>query len=739
MRRFAEWCYRHRRLVLLGWLALLIGLFALSNVVKGEYNTKFTFPDSESSRALDLLKERGVTERTGFGGQIVFRADQGVDDPAVRGSMEAFFASIEDVLDDEQLVSPYSPEHRYQIADDGTVAYADLNFSERSNTELQSAGSTVRKLWVELPPVPGLQVELGGDIFVAPPEFSSELVGIGAAVVILLVAFGSIVAMGLPIVTALFGIGCGIAILGFMTRVFDVPDFTGAMAAMIGIGVGIDYALIIVSRYRQALRDGMTPEGAVGLAVDTAGRAVLFAGVTVVISLLGIFLMNLDFMRAVAIAAVLSVAMTMLAALTLLPAFLGFVGRNIDRLPVPLLGRTAKDEDPTRSFWFRWSRMIQARAWIALFVGVGLLVLLALPVFGLRLGFPDAGNRLDTDTTRRAYDLLAAGFGPGVNGPILVLVDTPGGVADQPAVHKVVEGLSQTKGVASVVGPQVVPNANLSIITVFPTSVFQDKETTELVHRLRSETVPIVKQSTGLHTIYTAGGPPGVVDFSDYMAERLPYFIGAVLILSFVLLLVVFHSVVVPVKAVLMNLLSIGAAFGVTVAVFQWGFGASLIGIKEGPIDAWVPMMLFAIVFGLSMDYEVFLLSRIREEYDRTGDNRLAVADGLAATGRVISAAAAIMVCVFASFILGADRSLKLFGFGLAAAILIDATIVRLLLVPAAMELMGKANWWAPVWLAKRLPRVRVEGGQAGPSPARQGAEVGPRTPRQGTGTAAPR
>jgi RND superfamily putative drug exporter len=709
MRKLAEVCYRRRRYIVLGWIVLLVGLFAISNAVKGEYNTKFEFPDSESRRALDLLRDRGVTERTGFGGQIVFRAEQGVADPAVRSSMDDFFAAIEGVLEGELLVSPYAPGHEYQISADGKVAYADLNFSERSNTELAADGRAVRDLWQGLTPVPGLQVELGGDIFVDQPEFSNELLGIGAAVVILLIAFGSVVAMGLPVVTALFGIGCGVAILGFMTRVFDLPDFTGAMAAMIGIGVGIDYALIVVSRYRQALRDGLTPDRAVGLAVDTAGRAVLFAGVTVVISLLGILLMNLDFMRAVAIAAVSAVAMTMLAALTLLPALLGFAGKNIDRLRVPILGSAVKDEDPARSFWFRWSRMIQARPWVALIVGVAALLLLAFPIVGLRLGFPDAGNRLESDTTRRAYDLLADGFGIGVNGPILVLVDTPGGAADQAAVQQVVDGLRQTQGVAAVAGPQVVPNANLSIVTVFPTSAFQDEETTDLVHRLRDQTIPAVKQTTGLSTIYTAGGPPGIVDFSDYMAKRLPYFMGAVLILSFILLLVVFHSVVVPVKAVLMNLLSIGAAFGVTVAVFQWGIGASLIGIKEGPVDAWVPMMLFAIVFGLSMDYEVFLLTRVREEYDRTGDNRRAVADGLAATGRVISAAAAIMVCVFASFILGADRSLKLFGFGLAAAIFIDATLVRLLLVPAAMELMGKANWWAPRWLARRLPTIRVE------------------------------
>jgi len=337
------------------------------------------------------------------------------------------------------------------------------------------------------------------------------------------------------------------------------------------------------------------------------------------------------------------------------------------------------------------------------------LIALAAPVFTLRLGFGDAGNRRTADTTRRAYDLLSAGFGPGFNSPILLVADTPGGMADQPKVQQLAAAVAGTEGVASVAPPQIIPDANVALITVFPTTSPQEEATTDLVLRLRDETLPPVQQSTGL-TVYTSGGPAFIEDFSDYMVSRLPVFIGAVLVLSFLLLMLVFHSVVVPLKAVVMNMLSIGAAFGVVVAVFQWGWGASLIGIgKEGPIDAWVPMMLFAIVFGLSMDYEVFLLTRVREEYDKTGDNRRAVADGLAATGRVISAAAAIMVCVFAAFVLGEDRSLKMFGFGLAAAVFIDATIVRLVLVPAAMELMGNANWWAPSWLVRYLPTIRVD------------------------------
>jgi RND superfamily putative drug exporter len=707
MRSIAEFCYRRRWLVLAAWIVLLVGLFGLSSAIGGEYRTEFELPDSESAQAIDLLEQRGVTERTGFPGQIVFRAEQGVHDPAVRQTMEAFFAGVEESLEGAQLQSPYDPQFAYQISQDGTIAYAELNLSDRDNEQYLADGETVRALWRQLDLPEGVQVELGSDLFAEEAEFSSELIGLGAAVIILLVAFGSLLAMGLPIVTALFGIGCGFAIIGIITRFLAVPEFTGSVAAMIGIGVGIDYALIIVTRYRQGLHDGMEPREAAVQALDTSGRAVVFAGITVVISLLGIFLMNLDFMRSVAVAAISAVAMTMLAAITLLPAFLGFVRRNIDRFGLP--HRTQAEGDGTRSFWFRWSRLIQARPWPALIVSTVILIALALPVFDLRLGFADPGNRPESDTTRRAYDLLSEGFGPGFNGPMLIVVDTPGGEADRPQVQEVAEAIRGTEGVASVVEPQFIPPANLAIITVFPTSAPQDGATTDLVHRLRNETIPAVEQSAGL-AVYTSGGPAIVVDFSDYMAERLPLFIGAVLVLSFLLLLVVFHSVVVPLKAVIMNMLSIAAAFGVTVAVFQWGWGASLIGIgKEGPVEAWAPMMLFAIVFGLSMDYEVFLLTRVREEYDKTGDNRQAVADGLAATGRVISAAAAIMVCVFGSFVLGDERALKLFGFGLAVAVLIDATIVRLVLVPAAMELMGKANWWAPEWLVRYLPTIRVD------------------------------
>jgi RND superfamily putative drug exporter len=711
MRSIAQFCYRRRRYIVVGWIGLLLGLFALSAAVAKEFETEFKLPGSESQQAIDLLEERGEGERGGIQGQVVFEAQQGVDDPAVRSAIESFLATIDSEMDGVEIVSPYTAGNEHQIAEGGQIAYAELNFSNRPFEEYTDDAELIKDMRDEIN-VEGMRVELGGDIFAEAPEFSSEFVGIAAAIIILLIAFGSVIAMGLPIITALFGIACGIALVGVVTRFLPVPAFTTQMAAMIGIGVGIDYALLIVSRYREGLADGLEPEESVNLSLDTSGRAVAFAGMTVVVALLGMFMLNLDFIRAVSLSAVLAVLMTMFAAITLLPALLGFAGRNIDRFGLP-----HRKEDPSkinRTIWWRWSRVIQAHPWPFLIASAGFLLLLTIPLFSLRLGFGDAGNRPESDSTRRAYDLLSEGFGPGFNGPILVIAESDGGGPPQDAeLSSLATSLEATAGVDSVTEPQILGESELALINVFPTTSPQDEATTDLVHRVRNDVIPAVEADTTL-VVLTTGGPPGVVDFADYVAERMPWFIGSVLFLSFLLLLVVFHSVVVPLKAVLMNLLSIGAAFGAMIAVFQWGWFDFLIGQgKEGPIEAWAPMMLFAILFGLSMDYEVFLLTRVREEYDRTGDNARAVADGLAATGRVITAAALIMVCVFGSFVLGELRDLKLLGFGLAFAVLIDATVVRLVLVPSAMELMGKANWWAPSWLVRYLPTIRVEGAEA--------------------------
>jgi RND superfamily putative drug exporter len=706
LQRLARFCYRRRWRVLGAWIALLVGLFALNSSFGGKFLDEFDLPGSESQEAVDLLEEHGFDTRAGATGQVVFKADD-VTDPSVRQSMEPLFDEVAEVTAPSEVVSPYSEEAAHQISPNGTIAYAEINLSDRDSDELYDIGEEARAVVADADVPPGVQVELGGDIAFEQPEFSSEVVGFIAAMIILLIAFGSLLAMGLPLITAIFGIVTGIAIVGLAVNVIGMPSFSNQAVAMIGIGVGIDYALFIVTRYREGLADGMTPECATMRALDTAGRAVLFAGCTVIVAILGLFTIGLDMIRGLAVGISIGVLMTLLAALTLLPAVLGFVGTNIDKFGLP--HRRRAERAGHQSIWYRWSRVIQRRPWPALLISAAILIVLTIPLFGLRLGFGDAGNQPTDTTVRRAYDLVSEGFGPGANGPLLLAAETPGGQSDLQALEALSADLDQTEGVAFASEPIPNESGDAAIIQVQPTTSPQDTETPHLVNRLRDDVIPQAVAGTSAE-VKVGGATAAVVDFSRYTADRLPWFIGAVLVLSFILLTVVFRSLLVPLKAVIMNLLSVGAAYGILVAVFQWGWGASLLGVgREGPIDAWIPMMLFAVIFGLSMDYEVFLLSRIREEYDRTHDNASAVANGLAATARVITAAAAIMFFVFMSFVLGSDRSLKMFGFGLAMAVLLDATVVRLVLVPATMELLGDRNWWLPRWLDRILPVVHVE------------------------------
>jgi putative drug exporter of the RND superfamily len=719
--RIARMSYRRRRAVVVLWIGILVAISGLSTAFGGTFRDVFELPGSESQEAFDLLEEHGVDAYTGESGQVVFTADD-VTAPEVRRGMEALFAELDAALEDSEIVSPYDAGAGHQISDDGRIAYGAVNLADRGTDEYEEDAETARSL-IDAAAVPGTQIELGGDVFIEEAEFSSEAIGLIAAIVILLIAFGSLLAMGLPLLTALFGIGTGVALVTLVVNFVNMPSFATQTVLMIGIGVGIDYALFIVTRYREELTNGTTPEAAVVRALSTAGRAVLFAGTTVIIAILGLLLIGLDMVRGLAVGISIGVATTMLATLTLLPAVLGFVGRNIDRLGLPHRRRAQAGGDH-RSIWFRWSRVIQRRPWPALIIATGVLLLLAAPLFSLRLGFGDTGNQPTDTTTRRAYDLISEGFGPGSNGPLLIAAETPAGASDVAVLEELAAELNRTPGVAFAAPPRANDSASAAFMTVIPTTSPQDEATTDLVHALRDEVIPpVVEGSTA--EVKVGGGPSAVVDVAEYMNQRLLWLIAAVLAVSFLVLVVVFRSVVVPVQAIVMNLLSVGAAYGILVAVFQWGWGAGLLGIgRAGPIDAWVPMMLFAIVFGLSMDYEVFLLSRIREHYDRSRDkplsptapseagdwrrrhNSIAVANGLASTARVITAAAAIMVCVFGAFVLGDERSLQMFGLGLAAAIAIDATIVRLMIVPSAMEVVGGRNWWLPDWLDRVLPRI---------------------------------
>ena len=704
LRSLALWCYRHRRTVLVAWLLVLVACIVVSKSYGGSYSQSLRLPGTESQKAADLL-DKGFQSRAGDSGQIVVAATD-VRTAAVKARVGALLAEVAHVRGVADVVSPYSAAGGRQIAQDGTVAYATVDFALGSGDIPQATTDRIIALATHARES-GVQLELGGQMFEkgAAPG-GTAVIGLLAAVVILLLTFGSVLAMGLPIMIALFGIGTGLSLVAVMSHVIPTPDFTTELASMIGIGVGIDYALFIVTRYRQGLHDGLDPEPAVVLAIDTAGRAVLFAGITVVISLFGLFLMGVEFVRGLAVGASMTVALVMVASVTLLPAVLGFCGRAIDRLSVP--GRNRRENAHRASMWFRWSRVVQRRPWTAAMSGLVVLVVLAIPLFGMHLGFSDAGNNPKSTTTRKAYDLLAKGFGAGFSGPLVLAarLSPPGDVG---VLVPLVADLAKTPGVVTVSPAIPSPSGVAAVIQVIPSSSPQSLQTVSLIHNLRKHVIPGALGSSPTK-VYVGGFTASGVDVSDRFSARLPIFIGAVLSLSFLLLLCVFRSLLVPLKAVVMNLLSIGAAYGVVVTVFQHGHFGFLVGSNgTGPIAPFIPMMLFAIVFGLSMDYEVFLLSRIREEYDRTGDNALAVADGLAATARVITAAALIMITVFASFILGDNQIVKLFGLGLSFAIFIDASVVRMVLVPATMELLGSANWFFPKWLDRIVPQLHVE------------------------------
>jgi RND superfamily putative drug exporter len=696
LKRIADVCYRRRWRVLLGWIVVLVGINAFAGSIGSKFSESFNLPSTDSQKAFDLLDKR-FPARAGETAFVVFKATPSIEaqQPAVSGVLDEL-RKVPGIIEVRSLTpSPLTPQ----------VAFAEMQF-ESTGGRHRLSGTTIDTVKaIAAKDSAGLQIELSGQ-FGEPPSFGlSELVGVGAAIVILLITFGSVLAMGLPLLNAMFGLVIGLAGISLVTHVVSVPEFAPQLAIMIGLGVGIDYALFIITRFRHGIHAGLDPQVAVVKAVATSGKAVFIAGCTVIISLAGMYLIGIGFVSGLATGAIIAVAMTIATSLTLLPAILGFVGKNIDKLHVPGVSRGEHERD---GFWYRWSRLIQRRP-VPFAIGALLVLLvLASPVSTIQLGSSDDGNRPTSDTTRRAYDLLAEGFGPGFNGPLLLAFDVPAGVGDD-VLARVHDEVAATPGVQFAMPASFNPQHDTAVMPVFPTTSPQDPKSVSLIHHLRTDVLPHAVQGTGIQS-HVGGITAAFDDVSAYVEARLPLFIGLVLVLSFLLLLVVFRSLLVPLKAVIMNLLSIGAAYGALVGVFQKGIGASIIDVKQGPIESFLPMMLFAILFGLSMDYEVFLLSRVKEEYDRTHDNAAAVADGVNATARVITAAALIMVMVFGSFMFGDDRILKEFGFGLAVAIFVDATIVRMVLVPATMELLGDANWWLPKWLDRLLPDVHIEG-----------------------------
>lgn len=708
--RWPRFAARHPWYVLAGALVIVLGIVALHAVTGGQYKESFNLPGTESQRLIDLLEER-FPETAGDPAFVVVRAPAGLNDPQVRSRMESLQTDLSQLPDVIGVDSPY--EQPGAISSDGSIAVITVQYPTQSHELTPSSIDALVDLRKERSE-PQFQVEVGGPVGAeADHGFSStsEIIGITAAIIVLLVAFGSVVAMGLPIVTALLALGSGLLLVGVMTSFLNMPDWTPQLGAMIGLGAGIDYALLIVTRYREGLARNLSVQDAIAQAAATAGRSVLFAGSTVVIALLGLWAVGIPLMSNIGTAAALIVALSVVVAIVVLPAILRLAGTRIDRWRIPLL--SASPDESENGLGYRLSRFIQRAPIAGLVVALSLLLVLAIPMLHLDLGASDAGNNPESFTSRRAYDLLSQGFGPGLNGPILVgvRIDNPDALE---AAERLPSTLGRVEGVAAVLPAEFNEAQTAATITVIPMTAPQSQETEELVHHLRDV---VYQEAKAAGTEAFAGGATAVfIDAGDKIAAAMPLFFTAVIGLSFVLLMTVFRSVVVPLKAAIMNLLSIGAAYGVLVAVFQWGWLARIFGVeKTGPIESFLPIMLFALLFGLSMDYEVFLISRIREEYLKTRNNTEAVARGLSVTTRVISAAAAIMVAVFLSFTLMPGREIKEFGVGAATAVFVDATLVRLILVPSLMQLLGDANWWFPRWLDRLVPKIGVDIGAEAP------------------------
>jgi RND superfamily putative drug exporter len=699
--RLADIAYRRRGRVVLAWIAAAVVIIGVGSSLAGEYEADYNTPGSESKAASDITEGRFG----GYSGQeiyVVWKDDAGAKSPAAQKRIDAF-------LTQAKRVKNIAEETPTRVSRDGKIGSTTLPLTVPGWEVKKEEGEKLIAA-AEKNSGDGLQIKLGGDPIYAAQEASSpEGVGLLGATIVLLIAFGSVVAAGLPLGVALIGLGITSGgLIALLANVVNVPDWTTAVSGLIGIGVGIDYSLLVLTRFRSAMKDGRDRHDAVVEAVTTAGRSVIIAGATVVIAVLGLCLTGLSYMYGVAISASLAVLVVMLASVTLLPALLSYLGPNVDRWRLPLLGRRLKTEGSGESLAGRWSHAVQRRPWTAAIAATAVLLALAAPALGMRLGFPDAGNDPPDTMTRQAYDLNTEGFGPGTNGPVVIAAELPDRTSSA-AIQSFAEELRTDPDVAFVPKPQINDAGDAAIVTVIPKGSPQDEKTEALVTRLRNEVVPELLGSADINA-QVGGVTAALEDQSSYITDRMPLFIAGVVGLSFLLLLVAFHSPLISLKAGVMNLLSVGAAYGVMTLVAKGGAVGGLIGIDhEVPVAPFMPVMMFAILFGLSMDYEVFLISRIREEYLKDRDTRRAVADGLAKTARVITAAAAIMVVVFLAFVTAPDVFLKLFGIGLATAIFLDATVVRMVLVPAVMQLLGARNWWIPDWLERILPRLDVE------------------------------
>jgi RND superfamily putative drug exporter len=698
--------------VIAAWLAGVAVIAALS-IGFGEATTdNLEVPGTPSQQALDQLERRFPAQAGGRAVAVFATTDGRVDDPANQTAITQTLARVAELDHVRQVIDPFGPAAALLQSPDGTVAYAQIIYDVGARAvpkdQLEALFDTAAPARAA-----GIEVGYGGQaVERTDPEQArtSEIIGLVVAVIVLLVAFGSVIAMVAPLLGAIVGVGVGVLLIRLLATGMDVISVAPTMASMIGIAVGIDYALFVVTRHRQHLAHGHDPAESIAMAIHSAGRSVIFAGVTVMISMLGLTLVGIPLIASMGVSVAITVAAAVLVAITLLPAMLGLIGTDIDRLRTPFVKvRAEVDPESTTAWSARWARAVTARPWAALAVGVPFLLVLAIPALSLHTGWPDARNRPEGSPPRVAFDLLTDGFGIGANAPLLVVIDLTD--AEPDAAATISERLGQLPEVQQVTPPLPNDDGTSAIVQVTPSSGPEDEATADLVRIIRAQTA--LEEETGA-SLEVTGATAFYIDISERLNDRLPIFIAAVVVLSFVLLTAVFRAPVVAAKAAAMNLLGIAASYGVIVAVFQWGWAKDLIGLEQTvPIISFLPMALFAVLFGLSMDYEVFILSRVREAWLADGDNTKAIVHGLSASARVITAAAAIMFAVFASFVAGDSTEIKMFGVGLAVAVLLDATIIRMLLVPATMRLLGDANWWIPAWLDRILPNLDIEGAEA--------------------------
>jgi putative drug exporter of the RND superfamily len=694
--RLGRFAARRHWVVIVLWVVVAIAIVAFAQASGGHTFDNFRIPGAQSQTAVDLLESR-FPQQSGGNATVVFHSSKGsLTDPQAAAGVAQTVAGLKALPQHPQVTGPVP-------AKGGATAIAELQYQDTVQElgvpafdALHAAAAPARHA--------GIEVALGGqlvDYSEAPHSSASDQLGLLVAIVILVFAFGSLLAAGLPIATALLGLAVGLSAITLLAAVTDVGSAAPELGTMIGLGVGIDYSLFIVTRQRENLAAGMEVEPAIGHAVATAGQAVLFAGTTVVIAICGLLISGIPYVAVLGFSAAIVVAVMMVAALTLLPALLGLAGTRVSR------GHHAAKTASGSRFWTRWATLVCEHPWPFAIVAVAILLTLAAPFLSIRYGQSDDGTAPAGSTQRIAYDLIADAFGPGANGPLAVVVTYPAGGSVPAALTS---ALASTPGVATVAPPQTNAADNTAVVTVIPTTAPDAQATSNLVGALREDVIPAALAKSPQVRAYVGGVTAAFIDLGDRIADRLPYFIGAVVLLSFLLLLLVFHSIVIPATAAVLNLLSVGAAYGVTVAVFQFGWAKGVFGLSSTvPIISFVPMMMFAVLFGLSMDYQVFLLTRVREEYDQTGDTTQAVVNGLSHTARVITSAALIMIVVFLSFVAYPIPEVKMFGLGLAVAVAVDSTIVRMVLVPSLMQILGRANWWFPAWLGRIVPKISIE------------------------------